>query len=332
MSVSRKSVLLALKVAVSGALIVFLLSRVDLAEARDRVLQVAPEMLALSFLGLAIQVVICCFRWRAVLRPMGTDIPFWAAFRLFFIGGFFNQVLPSAVGGDAVRMYLAYRRGLTLGSAINSVMLERVATLSGLLMVMAVILPVFLSRVGVEAGGWAIPVVLVSLFAVVLLIVALSLLDRLPESFRRWRLVRGLALLAGDTRKVFRSPVAAAKAIAWSALGHVNLAFIVFILAVGLQLEVTLIDCLALFPPVLLLMAVPVSIAGWGVREGGMVVAFGFVGVPAEAALVLSLLFGLIVLIGSLPGAVLWLVGGHARDRGATAALSEGVVATGEGR
>jgi hypothetical protein len=73
-----------------------------------------------------------------------------------------------------------------------------------------------------------------------------------------------------------------------------------------MQLEVSLRDCILLVPPVILVTVVPISIAGWGVREGAMVVAFGFIGVPANAAFAVSVLFGLTLAAASLPGSLLW--------------------------
>lgn len=135
-------------------------------------------------------------------------------------------------------------------------------------------------------------------------------LDRLPVSFHRWRLIRGLAALATDTRRVFLAPGPAFRVLGWAAAGHVNLTLGVYSIALGLDLDVTLLDCLALIPPVILITTLPISIAGWGVREGAMVAAFSLIGVAAEGALALSLLFGLLVVVTSLPGGVIWLLSG----------------------
>jgi hypothetical protein len=78
-----------------------------------------------------------------------------------------------------------------------------------------------------------------------------------------------------------------------------------------MQLEVSLRDCILLVPPVILVTVVPISIAGWGVREGAMVVAFGFINVPASAAFAVSVLFGLTLAAASLPGALLWWLSGY---------------------
>ncbi len=76
--------------------------------------------------------------------------------------------------------------------------------------------------------------------------------------------------------------------------------------------------------PALLVTTLPISIAGWGVREGAMVAAFSLVGVPVEGALVLSILFGLLILLISLPGGVVWMLSGDSRaDVIVTASASE---------
>jgi len=71
---------------------------------------------------------------------------------------------------------------------------------------------------------------------------------------------------------------------------------------------VSILDCMVLMPPVMLVTTLPISIAGWGVREGAMVAAFAMVGVQADDALALSFLFGVTSIIFALPGGVLWLL------------------------
>jgi hypothetical protein len=63
-----------------------------------------------------------------------------------------------------------------------------------------------------------------------------------------------------------------------------------------------------LFPPVLLLSMIPISLAGWGVREGAMVVVFSLAGLQAEASLSLSVLFGACMFVSGLPGGFMWLL------------------------
>ena len=77
--------------------------------------------------------------------------------------------------------------------------------------------------------------------------------------------------------------------------------------------------CLVIVPPVLLLSVVPISLAGWGVREGAMVVAFGFVDIPIADAFALSVTMGLSLLLAGLPGGVIWLTSTSHRTPGRAA-------------
>jgi len=73
-------------------------------------------------------------------------------------------------------------------------------------------------------------------------------------------------------------------------------------------MEVSFTSMMVLVPPVLLISMLPISVAGWGVREGAMVVALNLVGAPAHQSLALSICFGLCLVAISLPGGVLWFI------------------------
>lgn len=309
---SKKRLLLALKFLLSGALIWFLFRNIDLDMAMGRVADMAPAALAVGLGLFLIQVVIAALRWMVALSAIGEPLRFARAYVLFYIGGFFNQTLPSSVGGDVVRVYKAYKEGVSLKGSINGVMLDRIATVVALVLLVAALQPFLVSKVEDEAFRWLIPLLVAGAVGGVVL---LMVLDRLPNSLQHWKVVRGLGHLAADTRLLFLRPKRAAVMLAVSVLGHVNISVAAYFLAVSLGIEVTVLDCIILIPPVILVTTLPISIAGWGVREGAMVGAFALVGAPAESALVLSIVFGLSAVVTSLPGGVLFLLeGGSSRE------------------
>jgi hypothetical protein len=89
----------------------------------------------------------------------------------------------------------------------------------------------------------------------------------------------------------------------------------VFTLAMMMDLSVRLLDVVLVMPPVMLLSSLPISVAGWGVREGAMVIAFSLIDVPQEAALALSVQFALCGYLAATPGALAWLVEVNSRVR-----------------
>ncbi len=312
---SKKMLALALKFLVLGFLFWFLSRGIDFAEAGRRLAAIDPLMLAGAAGVMLVQICVGGQRWRLVLSAIGAEISIFKAIQLFYIGVFFSQALPSSVGGDAVRMFKVYKLGMELRNAINGVLLERAVTVVALVALIDVTLQWFLPRVDEATAALMLPAVVLVTVGCIVGLAFLMFLDRLPSSLRRWRLVRGLGNLGIDARKVFLVPGHLATVLFWGILTHINMAFIVLILALGLELNVTLLDCLTLVPPVMLIMTVPISIGGWGVRETAMVTFFGLIGVSGEGALALSVVFGLIGIAVAIPGGIVWLM---SRDKGET--------------
>ncbi len=247
-------------------------------------------------------------RWLAVIKANGTRLRFNVALQVILIGHFFNQTLPSSVGGDAVRIWCAYRAGLSFSAAANTVIIDHALTLLSLLLLIAAGLPWLVDLVTDPAARWALSTVICAGLAGFGTFLALN---RMARVLARWRLVRALLALSALARKIMASARYALPVILLSVLSFIGFAIIVYLLARTMQLDVTLWDCMLLLPPVILVTVIPISIAGWGVREGAMVVAFGFINVPPSAAFAVSVLFGVTIAIASLPGSLFWWLNGY---------------------
>jgi uncharacterized protein (TIRG00374 family) len=297
-----------LKLAISLSLIAIVLRAFDIKGVASHFAKVdAATLLLVTLIALAIAL-LHTLRWLAVLEANGTWLGFKTALQVVLIGHFFNQALPSSVGGDAVRIWCAYRAGLSFSAAASTVIIDRALTLFSLLLLTAAGLPRLFEIITDPAARWALSTVIFTGVAGFGVFLALR---RLPHLIARWRVVRALLGLAALARKVMFSARYAPPVILLSVLSFIGFAVIVFCIAHAMQLDVTLMDCVLLVPPVILVTVVPVSIAGWGVREGAMVVAFGFINVPAGAAFAVSILFGLTLAAASLPGSLLWWLSGY---------------------
>ncbi|OIQ92518.1 hypothetical protein GALL_255100 [mine drainage metagenome] len=295
---------LALKLALTAAAIWYLSRKVDLGAALGVCRGVHPGWLLAAMLLQGVQMLVCGGRWSLVLRAARLAMPVFQATRLYMIGLFFGQVLPGAVGGDAIRVWKAHQNGLPLSASINSVLLERVLTVFGLLLLATLTLPLLAARVGHSPALWMFPgLTLAGLLGMLLL----TVLDRLPARLAHLRLVRGFMALAVDSRRLFFSPARLGTILAVTLFGHVNLTLVVWAMAQGLGAPLSVMDCLALVPPVVLVTILPISISGWGVRENMMVLMLGSVGVGHEQATALSLLFGISGMAISLLGGLFWL-------------------------
>jgi glycosyltransferase 2 family protein len=296
------------KIAISVVLITIVLRAFDV---RGVVAQFAKVDVLTLFLAIAIALSIALLhtlRWLAVVNASGSRLSFKTALQVVLIGHFFNQALPSSVGGDAVRVWCAYRAGLAFGAAANTVIVDRAVTLFSLLLLSAAGLPWLFDIVTDPVARWALSTVIC---AGVVGFGAFLALKRLPQAVTRWRAVRALLAVSALARNVIFNARYALPAVLLSVASFVGFAVIVDCLARAMQLDITLLDCILLVPPVILVTVVPISIAGWGVREGAMVVAFGFINVPASAAFAVSVLFGLTLAAASLPGSLIWWLSGY---------------------
>lgn len=307
---NKKSLFFILKFIVSAVLLWFIIVNFELGSAVDRFKDIKYFYILAAMIVFVGLLVNNTARWMVVLRAIQADLPFRIAIKILYISIFFNQTLPSTIGGDAFKIFLGRKAGLDLKSAINSVMLERVIALLGLILLVIVTQPFLLARIEDHSAKYLFPLLVgVALAGIIILM----LLDKLPKSLQRWRVVCGLIHFSSDTKKLFLEPQYACKAIFLGISGNILLAMVAYLTFCALSVEISILDCLVLIPPVILFITLPISIAGWGVREGAMVAAFALVGVLEGDAFVVSLLFGILNIIFAIPGGFLWLTGDYNR-------------------
>jgi hypothetical protein len=244
-------------------------------------------------------------RWLLVLRALGARLSARRTLAILYVGYFFNQAMPSAIGGDVARVWYVYRSGVLGHAALSSVLIDRLAAIFGILVLGMVLGPyyaeAFGARVGYGIGGISLAMFLGG-FA------GLFLGERVARLVR----LRFFATLASALQRaavLLTRPRLAAATIAISTMIHLLFGVIFYLLCRAIDVEVALRDSVLLFPLVTLIAVLPISVAGWGVREGAVVFVFSFVGVPAADALLASVLFGVATMLVALPGGIVWIVG-----------------------
>src|SRR5215208_6278335 len=130
------------------AAIGFVLYTVDLSAAWNYALGQDPTLLAAAAAVIVLQILFGALRWFVILRQLGAQVGVGDTMRAFYIGSFFNTCLWSSVGGDIARSWLAYRARVSVGTSINSVLLDHVAALVGIAIIVLVTAPWFVTRAG----------------------------------------------------------------------------------------------------------------------------------------------------------------------------------------
>ena len=300
----RRKILLIGQGCLSAGLLGYLISKVDVAQASATALNANLMLLALATVQLGLQMFLSSLRWDLIARGLGGSLPFRSALRFVWIGTFFSQVLPGSAGGDIVRMWLYWQRCGDRRVAIHSVALER------LVMVFVLLLLVLAVQPGLAARGVPLAIVLsaaIFLTFMVAVLSALVLARGLLAAHNRWTLLRVLSYVAQDVRSVFSNVPRSAALCVLSVAAYVNMAIAAWLIARALGLGISVADSIVLMPIVVLVATLPISVGGWGVREGAAITLFGLVGVSGPDALALSVLFGFASIVISIPGALLWL-------------------------
>jgi len=297
--------LIAAKVALSAGLIYYAFGKIDISDAWRQIAGIRAYSVAATAVLLGAQLGFSALRLSRILASLGCRCRLSQALDVAFIGAFFSQAFISFVGGDAMRIWGIVRAGAPVGLAARAVVLDRVAGLAGMLILVLLTLPSLLYLVrdpGMRVGLLAALVMGIAGF------VALGLLKHMPRALTRMRPVQWLAQLSATALSFARSPRTSGELLGLSIIIQIFNVGIFYVIAAGLSVDIRLWQCLLLVPPVMFLSMLPISFAGWGVREGAVIVAFSLVGVPAGQIVTVSVFFGLSVLAVSLPGALLWLV------------------------
>jgi uncharacterized protein (TIRG00374 family) len=147
-----------------------------------------------------------------------------------------------------------------------------------------------------------LPIALVSMGGLAAL-AFLVLFDRDAAPRRTWRLLQALGALRDGLRRSLVRPAA----IVLSASTVAMFCASVWLAALSIGVSLPLLDSLLLVPPVMVVMLLPVTIGGWGLRESAMVIAFGAAGIAPDAGFAVSVLVGLVTMGVSLVGGVFWL-------------------------
>ncbi|WP_089724584.1 lysylphosphatidylglycerol synthase transmembrane domain-containing protein [Candidatus Thiosymbion oneisti] len=292
------------KVIVTLLLVWLLLQGVDPRSVLDSALRIDRYFLAAA-VGLSLcNLWLAGRRWFFVIESLGYQLPRGLVWQLTLVGAFFNQFLPSAMGGDLVRLPYAARAGLPLTAALESVVLDRIMAFVGLILVVLCCLPVAFLVIADTRAHWLLTgIVLASLLPVGLL----SSLADWPRGLSEKPVLRPVSALSRSLREALLGQQRQ-RILATAVLIHLTRVLTVYLIAAGMSLPISFLACLLLVPPALLVTNLPISLGGWGLREGAFVAAFAFVGLPAEQSFTLSAMFGLVILCSSLAGGLVWIL------------------------
>jgi len=306
----KTHLLLAAKVAVSLALLVYLFSITDLPALKARVRTGDTFLLVFAMALYGLIIAISIWRWKLLLHTQGYRATMTHLSASYLVATFFNNFLPSNIGGDVIRVRDSSRLTGSTTTSVAVVVIDRVLGF-GALYVLAV--GAYVSGgPAVRALAGALP----ALIALGVVFGALAYVFFRPGTARRAVAATGMTSMPWARSKfevvqnavhVYRAEMGAV----WTALlGSIVLQALVvyyyYNIARSLRIPLPLSACFLMVPLCSLVQALPISFNGWGVRESVFILYFAQIGLPRESAMAFSLVgAGLMVLL-SLSGAVVW--------------------------
>ena len=304
---SKERLSLLARVLITLGLLGSLLWKIDLTQLSTRFRALSLEGTTLAFAAVGAAILISAWKWGWILRTRHHPLPFATLLRLYFVGLFFNNVLPTSVGGDAVRAWETTKETGEVPEAIGSVVSER------LIAGVALGFTALLGLPFIAADAHTVQLVLVFLLIDVAL-VGLFLVPRVADGIvaktlpDRFAMVKGLvANTVQVVRETMRHP------LLFGGILFLSIVFQLFVAGVNaaifhaLGAQVSFAHCVIFTPMIFTVAMLPISISGFGVREAAYWYFFSRVGVSEADAVAASILFFLIVGISSLPGAPLYV-------------------------
>jgi len=293
------------RVLVSLALLYLALRGINFAGIQARLSQIKLLWIGLAVLVAIFQILLGALRWREISILCHAPLTHLQAFRYNMIGAFFNQTLPSSIGGDAVRLWLVNRTGAGWRAATYSILTDRAVGLIALALIIVGSLPWSYGMIADSNGRLAL--VFVD-FAALFGGLGFLVLGRLPWSWlKRWWPTRHVRACSVIANQVIFNRKTGPKIAVLSLSIHVLAVVIAWCAVRSIEAPADFEQLFMLTPPIMLITMVPISIAGWGVREATMMVAFGYAGLAQADGTMVSILFGVVYFIVGALGGLVWI-------------------------
>ncbi|SDO16551.1 conserved hypothetical protein [Vreelandella arcis] len=292
------------RVVISIVLLVAVALWVDPQTIIAHVQRLSPGWVLLALLISVFQVMLSAWRWQLTARLIQVPMRFSYALSEYYLALLVNQLLPGGVLGDAGRAHRHAAQSASTGRAWRAVIIERVSGQVALALLTLVALA--LSPLWHAALGWSVWFSIGVGTSLVLALVAVGVASRQ----KGWLTLPGWCLNVGQDiqRGLLTTGVWPVQLVS-SLTIVLSYGAVMVCAARSIGVELPVLSLLALAPVVLLAMLIPFSVAGWGVREGAAAGVWAWVGLPAGQGVAVSLAYGVVVLLATLPG--LWVALGR---------------------
>lgn len=310
-----------LKVCVSGFILYVLFGKIDMALFWRTAISVKPHVIALIALFFVCTQAVSTYRWSIVLKK-DMEVKYFKLLSIYFIGMFFNNFLPTMVGGDLVKGYFLYRSSQRGDVSFASMFMDRYSGFTALMVLTALALIPGYALI----KGTALPVFLALLIGA---FVMLSLAIWVGSLHNRVMGFLSMIHFYGINKKIdaFYNVLMSykkhrgllVKIFLCSLFVQSSVIIGYYLLGVQLGIGISIGYYFLIIPLTTVISMLPLSLAGLGIREGAFIFLFPMVGATKEQAVTLSLMWFAVTAIVSIIGGVEYIRMGGMPSRDARA-------------
>ncbi|MDG4552730.1 MAG: lysylphosphatidylglycerol synthase transmembrane domain-containing protein [Candidatus Competibacter sp.] len=302
---SADAIKLFIRILVTLLIFALILRSINIQQVWETLRQVKFYLLAVALVLQFGSTTVSAYRWQLIMQNLHFGQSFSFYWHSYFKAMFFNQGLPTSIGGDALRVLDVANQGFRKRDALYGIILDRVSGLAALILLN--LLAYFFNPDLLPVQVYYITLILVVVGMVA--VVSIISLKYLPWPNNYYPQLVFLETISTRLCQAFSSNRAL---LLISSMLIPLLAMLVFYTigwALGLQYD--LVTYFVIVPPAIYLTIIPISLAGWGVREGALVGLFSWVGADKPTVLAMSVVYGFTLIIVSVPGLVIYLKGRH---------------------
>jgi glycosyltransferase 2 family protein len=311
----RRHLSLIVRIVVSVAILSYLAAKVNWPQLREIALTMDPRWLLAAFACFGVMLGLCAWRWKILLEVQDISIPFSQAYQLGLVGHFFNAFLLGVTGGDVVKIYYATLAAPEKKAAAGlSVIVDRIFGLVVLLIIAGFLCVAQFKFLTARADTTAAVYLTIAIATGTLVFCLLSfrftairtLLNRYPW-WQRLPIHNVLDNLIAAYDRYSRAWGADTACFLISVCNHTFGFLLAYCITLALHLDVPFWPFVSILPIWNLMVALPFSFGGIGVREGVAVIFFGMMGLAQEYAVTISVTFYGVTLLWSLIGSLFYL-------------------------
>lgn len=290
-------------------LLYLVLQKVGLEELIATIKGADLTFVVLAFILAPLSPLVSAIKWQILVRSQGKEVPLWYLFKLYMVGYFFNNFLPSNVGGDVARVYELGNRTKDPAGAAASVFMER---LSGFIVLFAIAIIALLGNLTIAENSQLIltlVMVLVLFTGVMLLIWDTHLLNFVEKTFRFKMIekyVNKFRKFHNQLHAYKRDPHALAWSFVWSMVFHGTVIINMYIAALAFHKPIPFWGIAAITPIIGVVSMLPLTFNGIGIQEWAYVILFSWLGLPISVGLSAAILIRAKVLMMAVAGGLFY--------------------------